>query len=142
MLGEPSLGIRLRELRTLLAYLRSRDDIDPARVSLWGDSFALVNADATVVGRPLELEQPAQAEPLGGILALVAGLFDDRLASIDARGGLSSYRSLLAGPFVHIPADVIVPGVLTAGDLPDIVRVLRMRVTVRDAVDGVNRRVR
>jgi dienelactone hydrolase len=142
MLGEPSIGVRLRELRTLLMYLRTRDDIDPARVSLWGDSFATVNADATVVGRPLELEQPAQAEPLGGILALVAGLIDDRLASIEARGGLASYRSILAGPFVHVPADVIVPGVLTAGDLPDIVRVLPMRVTVRDAVDGVNRRVR
>ena len=142
MLGEPSLGVRVRELRTMLAYLRERDDIDPGQISLWGDSFARVNAPDAIVGRPLDLTQPAQAEPLGGILALVTGLFDDRLEAIVARGGLVSYRSLLASPFVHVPADVIVPGALTAGDLPDIARVLGLRAVVRDVVDGVDRRVR
>ena len=49
MLGGTLLGARLRDLRAVLAYLRTRADVDFARVALWGDSFAPVNSVAVLV---------------------------------------------------------------------------------------------
>lgn len=69
MLGQTLLGDRLRDLRSVLRYLRGRTDLDAGRLDLWG----------------------------------VAG-----------------YRSILESRFGYVPYDVVVPGVLTVGDLPDV----------------------
>lgn len=141
MLGQPALGERLRELRTLLAYLREQPETAASRITLWGDSFAPVNRPTARVEVPLDVEQPPQAEPLGAHLVLLAGLFEDQLHAIDARGGLVSYRSLLDSPFIHVPYDVIVPGAIAAGDLPDVAAALApLSVRLTDQVDGTNRR--
>ncbi|MFO0928885.1 MAG: hypothetical protein U0736_18005 [Gemmataceae bacterium] len=137
MLGEPALGQRLRELRTLLVYLRQR----APRLTVWGDSFAPPVSPGRRIDVPLDVDQPPHAEPLGALLALLAGLFEDDLAAIDARGGLVSYRSVLDSPFVHVPYDVIVPGAIPAGDLPAIRAALApLPVRWTDPVDGTNRR--
>jgi dienelactone hydrolase len=142
MLGRPALGERLRELRTLLAYLRTEAGIDPARLALWGDSFARTNPPGTRLERPLDVAQPALAEPLGGVLALLAGLFEDGLASVRARGGLAGYQALLESPFVHAPYDVVVPGALTTGDLADVAAALApLPLRLEGLVDGLNRAV-
>lgn len=58
------------------------------------------------------------------------------------RGGLESFASVLKSPFLYVPHDAIVPGALTAGDLPEIVEALAPRAWRHDgAVDGLNRRV-
>ena len=67
-------------------------DLDPKRISLWGDSFASPNAPGKRVELPLELPQPEQSEPLGGTLALLCGLFEEGIESIRARGGLLHHR--------------------------------------------------
>jgi dienelactone hydrolase len=142
MLGRPMLGARLAELRQVLGVLRKRPEIDPKRISLWGDSFAAVNGPETRIDVPLELPQPPQAEPLGGLLALLAALYEDGIESVRAGGGLVSYQSLLESPFCHVPYDVVVPGALTAGDLADIVAALApMPVRLERLVDGRNRAV-
>jgi dienelactone hydrolase len=142
MLGCPSLGARLAELRGVLIALRNEKDIDPKRISLWGDSFAPVNGPGTRVEVPLGLPQPAQAEPLGAILALLCPLFEDGIVSVRARGGLVSYQSLLASRFCHVPSDVVVPGALTAGDLVDILAALApLPIHLEALVDGRNRPV-
>ena len=43
LFGETLLGQRLRDLRSVLAYLRARSDVDGKRIALWGDSFAPPN---------------------------------------------------------------------------------------------------
>src|SRR5262249_23036922 len=40
MLGQTLVGSRLRDLRSVLAHLRQRPDLDSKRILLWGDSFA------------------------------------------------------------------------------------------------------
>jgi hypothetical protein len=56
--------------------------------------------------------------------------------------GLASYESVLHGQFCYLPHDVIVPGALTAGDLPGVVELLEPRpVRLEGLVDGTNRRV-
>jgi dienelactone hydrolase len=142
LLGQTLLGSRLRDLRSLLRYLRTRDDLDGRRLALWSDSFAPVNAPDRRVEVPPDVEkQPDQAEPLGGLLALLGAQFEDDVRAVTARGGLVSYESLLQGQFLYVPHDALVPGALTAGDLADVAAALAPRPLRLEAlVDGVNRR--
>ena len=142
MLGQTLIGLRLRDLRSVLKYLRTRDDLDTKRLAMWGDSLAPVNAADREVRIPLDLEQPDQGEPLGGLLALFGGLFEDDVKAIHVRGGLAEYQSILKSPFICMPHDVIVPGALTAGDLSDVAGALAPRPLRLEAmIDGLNRQV-
>lgn len=139
MLGETLLGARLRDVRTVMKYLRGRPEFN--QIALLGDSLAPVNGPGINVNRPLETEQPHLAEPSGPILALLAGLFEDERMLIVARGGLIDYRSLFDSQFVHVPFDVIVPGAATIGDLPYLAQIVNARHTlhISDLIDGLNR---
>jgi dienelactone hydrolase len=143
MLGSTLLGARLRDLRSVLKYLRGRPDLDGQRIAVWGESFAPVNAADRDLRVPLDAEKlPGQAEPLGGLLALLVGLYEPDLRAICVHGGLSSYASILLSPFCYVPHDVIVPGALTLGDLDDVAAALVPRpVRVEALVDGLNRSV-
>jgi hypothetical protein len=143
MLGQTLAGARLRDLRSVLCYLRERTDLDPARVALWGDSFAPVNPEGRRLEVPLDADRlPDQAEPLGGLLALLAALFEDSIQAVYAQGGLAGYASLLQSPFCYVPHDVVVPGALTAGDLCDVAAALAPRpLRLEGLVDGLNCRV-
>jgi dienelactone hydrolase len=144
MLGRTLVGLRVRDLRSTLRYLRSRADVDPGGgIALWGDSFADPNPPDRRFAVPLELDDsPRLAEPMGGLVALLGGLFEDEVRAVHVRGGLANYRSLLESPFVYVPHDAIVPGALEAGDLDGVVATLRPRAVRQEAlVDGLNRRV-
>ena len=143
MFDQTMLGQRLRDLKSVLAYLRSRKDVDEKRVSLWGDSFATTNAADTDFKIPRGVDgRPHQPEPMGGLLSLLGGLFDDDIARVYVHGGLSGYLSVLDSPHVYIPHDVVVPGALTAGDLCDVAAALAPRpLRLENLVDGLNRRI-
>ncbi|MDA1050052.1 MAG: acetylxylan esterase [Planctomycetota bacterium] len=142
MLGGTLLGSRLSDLLTVVHWLRTRPDIDDASIAVWGDSFANVNGPDHRIDVPLGIDdEPTHSEPLGATLALLAGLFDDDMKAVVARGGLVSVRSVLDSPFMHVPHDFVVPGLLTAGDLPDIAAAIAPRpLRVEGLVDGTNRR--
>ncbi|HEX5272284.1 MAG TPA: acetylxylan esterase [Gemmataceae bacterium] len=148
MLGQTLLGERLRDLRTVLKYLRDwsghEQKLDTRRVALWGDSLAPVNAADRDLKVPLDAEkQPDLAEPLGGLLALFGALYEGDVKAVYVRGGLDGYRSVLRSPFVYVPHDIIVPGALTAGDLGDVAAALAPRPLRQEGlVDGQNRRVK
>jgi dienelactone hydrolase len=143
MLGQTLLGARLRDLRAVLQYLRGRPELDPARVGLWGDSFAPANPADRDLEVPLDADRlPDQAEPLGGLLALFGALFEDGVQAVFARGGLTGYDALLHSPFCYVPHDAVVPGALTAGDLCDVAAALAPRpLRLAGLVDGRNRHV-
>lgn len=143
MFGQTLLGSRLRDLRSVLCYLRQRPEIDATRLAMWGDCFSAPNPDGTNLAVPYSAEgRPAQAEPLGGLLALLAGLFEDDVQAVYVRGGLSDYQSMLETPFCYVPHDAVVPGILTVGDLADVAAALAPRpLCLHDMVDGHNRPV-
>jgi dienelactone hydrolase len=143
MLGETLLGARLRDLTAVLAFLRERATFDPARIALWGDSFAPVNSPDDNLQVPLDADKlPDQAEPLGGLLTLFGALNDDKVKVVYAHGGLGSYLSVLESPFSYLPHDAVVPGALTAGDLADVAAALAPRsLRLEGLVDGLNRRL-
>ncbi len=143
MFDQTMLGQRFRDLQSVLAYLKNRNDVAAGQFSLWGESFASVNPPKTNFQVPHAVDgRPQQPEPLGGLLALLGALFDDDVQRVYVRGGLVGYQSVLESPFVYIPHDVVVPGVLTTGDLSDVVASLAPRpVCLSQLVDGLNRRV-
>jgi hypothetical protein len=147
MLGETMLGARLKDVRTVFLYLTSRPDIDPAHIAVWGDSFAETNADDFAFDQS-EMQEAGpfaqhQTEPMGALLALLTGLYEDRVAAVAARGGLISFLSVLEDRFCHLPQDVIVPGILEAADVAEIVAALGSRPLLLEGfVDGRNRVVR
>ena len=127
----------------MLGHLRSRGDLDVRRVALWGDSFSPPNPKGRNLAVPLGVDEfPDLAEPLGGLLALFGGLFEDGVRAVSVRGGLTGYHSLLQSPFCYVPHDALVPGALTAGDLCDVAAVLAPRpLRLEGLVDGLNREV-
>ena len=142
MLGRTLLGSRVRDLRSVLGFLRA-NYADGKRIALWGDSFAPVNPTDAQLQVPLDAAKlPPAAEPLGGWLALFGTLYEPEIRAVYARGGLVGYQSVLESQFCYLPHDVIVPGALTAGDLGAVAAVLAPRaLRLEGLVDGLNRRV-
>jgi dienelactone hydrolase len=144
MLGRSMAGARLKDLRTVLAWLAQRPDVDAARIALWGDSDVPPNPPRLlleeVAGWQMGPQVQRQAEPLGGLLALLGALFEDRVAAVAVRRGLSGYLALLDDPFIYAPSDAIVPDSAACGDLSDIAAALAPRpVLLSGLVDGRNR---
>jgi cephalosporin-C deacetylase-like acetyl esterase len=143
LFGETLLGQRLRDLRSVLVYLRERRDVDPQRIALWGDSFAPPNPADTDFQIPHGVDGwPQESEPLGGLLALLGALFEDEIRAVYVAGGLNEYHAVLTHFAVLIPHDGSVPGALTAGDLCDLAGSLTPKPVCLEAlVDHLNRTV-
>jgi dienelactone hydrolase len=141
MLGSTALGGKLADLLAVVRWLRTRDELQGDRIGVRGDSFAPVNNADDRLDSPFNVTpMPQQAEPAGALLALLAALFDEKIAAISGSGGLVSQRSVLDHPYVYLPHDAIVPGALTAGDISDIAAVVAPRpVRLDRMVTGVNR---
>jgi len=141
MLGGTMLGARLRDLRTVLGYLRTRGDLDASRLAIWGDSLGPPNPSDAVFKVPRRISnRPRQSEPLGGALALLAALYEQDIKAVYVAGGLTGFRSLLESQHVYAPHDAIVPGLLPVGDLGEIAAALAPRPLRLEAlVDHHNR---
>ncbi len=110
ILGQPLLGAQLRDLRTVLAWLRMSETIDGQHIGLWGDSFAPANADELAMMHPFDApELPRVAEPNGAALAVLAGLFEENIAGVFTHGGLLANSSILMSPYFYVPHEAIVP---------------------------------
>jgi cephalosporin-C deacetylase-like acetyl esterase len=145
-LGDTLVGLRLKDLRTVIAYLSARSEIDGARIGLWGDSLAPTNPAGLILNEVPQwqigpqIEQ--QVEPLGGLLALLGALYEPKIRAIAVNGGLVSFASVLDDTFSYVPQDVIIPEILEAGDLPDVAAALSPRsLRLNGLVDGLDRLV-
>ena len=58
---------------------------------------------------------------------LLAKDIQDQVRAVYAHGGLVSFQTVTASPFIYLPHDCIVPGALSAGDLSDIAAALAPR---------------
>ena len=141
MLGQTLLGSRLRDLRSVLSYLRTRHDLK-GHFALWGDSPTPSNPEGfpEALADPLGQEPlPAPSEPLGGLLSLFGALFEEDVFAVYARGMIAGYAAALRDRFCYLPYDVVVPGALEAGDLCDVVAALvPLPIRLEGLVDGRN----
>jgi len=143
LLGQTLLGSRVRDLRSVLLFLRTRKALDK-KVSLWGDSLAALNPPERSEVVPYGVDNPnVQAEPSAGLLVLLTALFEDDVSAVYARGTFASFRSLLDSQFLYVPHDSVVPGALTVSDVGDIAAALAPRpLLLEGPVDGLNHAVR
>ena len=78
MLGNTLLGARLKDLRSVLAYIESRPDVDRAHIALWGETLVPPNPARMLLDElpnwQIGPQTQQQAEPLGGLLALLGAL--------------------------------------------------------------------
>jgi len=142
-LGDPLVACRLRDLRAVLVHLRGDETLDGTRIAIWGDSFAPPNPADTDFRKPHGIDaRPVGPEPLGALLALLAGLFENDVAAVVARGGGVISSSALASPFVYLPHDAVVPGALVeCGDEADLAAAIAPRpLRIGRMVDALGRR--
>lgn len=144
MLGETSLGLRVRDLRSILHYLVTRDEFNGMPIALYGDGLSPANDPKLPIAAPHGLTKdvadlPQLCEPLGTDACLLAGLYDDYVDAIYAGGGLVSQASILEAPYFYVPHDAIVPGVAATADTADLIAAQSARVWAADLRDGANR---
>lgn len=142
MCGQTMVGARLRDLRQVVRYLRSRTDVNSDRIVLWGDSFASTNSVDTNFVVPHRVDnRPHQSEPLGGLLVMLCAMFDEHIEAVTVHGGLTGFQDVLTSPCCYVPHDVVIPGVLSVGDVSDLAATIAPRPLRLDGlVDGLNRR--
>lgn len=116
MLGQPLLGERLRDLRSVLRHLRSRADVDATRIGLWGDSFAPLN-DPDFRDSLLGEGSARVGEPSGGMLALLGAVFEGDVRAVLSGRSLVDPARVLDSTYTHVPHDAVVPGAAHAADL-------------------------
>jgi cephalosporin-C deacetylase-like acetyl esterase len=139
ILGRTPLGSQVGDLRATIRYLQGLLYIDGDRIAVWGDSVAPPNPPDRNPAVPLDApDVPTIAEPVGGLLAVLAALYEDKVKVVYARGGLASYRSLLDSPYPYVPHDAVVPGAVAAGDVAALASLAGRQ---EGAVDGSNRSV-
>jgi hypothetical protein len=143
MLGQPLLGGQLLDLRTAWRHVQRRDDVNLDEVTIAGCAGQMPLAADASFAYPRRIDdRPRECEPTGALLALLLALYEDKAEVVSSRLGMVSYRSILDSPFVQVPHDAVIPGVLREGDLPDLVAALAPReVGLEGPVDGRGRLV-
>ena len=143
MLGGTIPGSQLKDLRTVIAWVREQKGVDPRRIALWGESFAASNSLETLVDVPRRIDgEPAQSEPGGMLLSLLAAVYDEQLAAVSVSGGVLSFVDVLRHSRVQIPHDVVIPGLLNVADVVDLLQVCsRQPVRLSNLVDAGNRAI-
>lgn len=142
-LGNTPLGLRLKDVRTVLAYIKTLDGIDYNKIALWGDSFSPVNNEDIwldeLSNQPISPQIQHYVSPLGAHLALLTALYSNEVSAVAVRGGLVGYLSILDNNFTYAPPDIIVSEILEKGDISDICSVLAPKpLLIEKFVDGRN----
>lgn len=121
-IGTPLLGLRVCDVLCCAAYLRGREDLDPARLGIAGLSLAAPNPRAIRQPRlstDVGLEPLTQGESLGPAVALLAFALDEKFAAGGTCGALASYADACRAYFMH-PQGCFVPGILRHFDAAEI----------------------
>ncbi len=142
-LGKTLIGQRLKDVRTVLTYIKRLSNINPREIALWGDSFAPANHEDLWVDelyrQPVSPQIQHYASPLGAHLALLTALYHNEIKTVAVRGGLIGYLSILNDNFNYVPPDIIVPEILKVGDISDICANLSpMPLLIEGFVNGRN----
>ena len=100
-MGDPILAMRIRDGLVALAYLRSRGEVDPARIVVGGRG-------------------------LGGVVALHVAAIDGNAAAAYCTDGLASFECLALSEEYTWSPEAFLPGVLERYDIPELAAALSM----------------
>jgi dienelactone hydrolase len=107
--GQTLLGKVLHDVRVALDYLATRPEVDPSRIGFIGHSY-------------------------GGRMAIWASAFDERIRAAVSNCGCVNYRNSLTRD-AGIQMAFCVPGILTLGDLEDVLRLVAPRALLIQAAE-------
>jgi len=113
-LGDPIMAMRIRDGVASLAYLRSRTEIDPARIVVGGRG-------------------------LGAVVALHVAGIDGNVAGVFALDGLASFESLATAEIYTWSPEAFYPNVLAHYDLPELAGALTMPTLVANPLDAAKK---
>jgi dienelactone hydrolase len=141
MLGRPLLAGQLLDLRTAWHHVRKREGGDKRQsIAVGGSGVEPLPADASFAYPRRIDHRPAECRPTGALLALLMALYEGDFSTVAYRRGLGSYRSILDSPFVQVPHEAIVPGMLREGDIADLIAALEgISIEVEQPLDGRGR---
>ena len=141
MVGDPIVAQQLRDVRAVLRELRTGEHVKTDKIAIWGDSFSQLNEADTDFRVPRRIDgRPHDVEPLGSMLALLTALYDDDVAAVYLHRGLAEFRGAFDSPFVYVPLDSVIPGLLNHADIPDLAAALApCPLRLDGTVDAYNR---
>jgi cephalosporin-C deacetylase-like acetyl esterase len=116
-LGRPLLGMRVRDARSVVEFLRTRSDVDPAHITIAGRGWA-------------------------GVVALFTAAIDPEITSAAFEGIPISLGEIARADLYNQPVSLMLPGVLHDFDLPDVFASLTSRpLLVLNPVDAMTRKM-
>jgi cephalosporin-C deacetylase-like acetyl esterase len=116
-LGQPLLGMRVHDARSVIDFVRARPDADPAHVTIAGRGWA-------------------------GVVALFAAASDPKVSSVAVEGIPLSFAEIAAAELYNQPVSLMLPGVLQDFDLPDVFASLAPRsLLVLNPQDAMTRKM-
>ncbi len=134
ILGPSVVGAQLCDLRGVIRWLQAHDRVDAKKLALWGDSFAKQNPARARYKAPLDApDLPLIGEPLGDLLALLAGVYEDGVKVVYTRGGIVEYEAVIHDRYPYVPHDIVIPGFVPAGATQTLETALGTRLFQRDA---------
>ena len=110
-LGDPVLAMRIRDGLSALAYLRTRNEVDPARVIIGGKG-------------------------MGAVVALHVAAIDGHTAGAFAMEGLAAFLELAASDQYEWSHEDFLSDVLQFYDLPDLVKSIEAPVLIANPLDA------
>ncbi len=111
------VGMRVQDVRSAVAYLSSRPEIDSKRITL---------ADGGT----------------GGVVALHAAALEPGLKAVTSINALASYKDFAETDIYTVRQTLIVPRVFESFDLPDVAALIAPRpVTIINPIDAAHRPV-
>ncbi len=117
-LGRPLLGMRVRDARGAVNFLRARPDVDAAHITIAGRGWA-------------------------GVVALFTAAIDPEIASVAVEGAPVSYGEIAAAELYNHPLSSMLPGVLKDFDLTDVLASLAPRpLLVLNPEDAMTRKMK
>jgi len=101
-LGRPLLGMRVRDARSVVSFLRARSDVDPVHITIVGRHWA-------------------------GVVALFAAESEPAVSSVVVEGTPVSFAEIAETELYNQPVSLMLPGVLQDFDFPDVIGALAPR---------------
>jgi hypothetical protein len=99
VVGKTIVGMRVDDIVRVVNWLCARDDVDPKRISLYGRGGL-------------------------GMAALHAAAIDERVGRVFLESSLLSYRTALEAGLHKNLSEVVIPGVLTRYDTPQLMQAI------------------
>jgi pimeloyl-ACP methyl ester carboxylesterase len=114
--GRTMIGMRTFDVMRCIDFIQTRKDLSGRKIFVYG-------------------------EGQGGLWALLAGIYDARVAGVVTEGTLTSYKELISNKYYAVSSDYFwLPGALCDFDIPDLARLAPKQRWI-DPINGLGEKL-